>query len=185
MLHTPVTVGLIHSHCVRSWWIGALNAANIFEEIAAAARYNYTASIGIGINHPPNGINSAARYYNSWGEQALQQQAPGSSSNAQRAPMTDGTGVNYPFHEELWPQLEQYFAALSQTVFEKYKIPRGAVKVIRIGMDKTGEFNYPYSELHGGGTTNNTWWAFDEGGVPFRDYPAMLVSCIKSPLVTC
>jgi hypothetical protein len=90
--------------------------------------------------------------------------------------MTDGTGVNYPFHEELWPQLEQYFAALSQTVFSKYQIPRSAVKVIRIGMDKTGEFNYPYSEVHGGGVTNNTWWAFDSDGSPYRDYPAALVS---------
>lgn len=159
--------------CAHSWWIGALTAENIFEKIAAAARYNYTASIGIGINHPPNSVNSAARYYNSWGEQALQQQAP--TTDSWRAPMIDGTGVNYPFHEELWPQLEDYFAALSHTMFEKHKIPRTAVKVIRIGMDKTGEFNYPYSELHGGGTTNNTWWAFGAGGVPFRDYPAALV----------
>lgn len=90
--------------------------------------------------------------------------------------MTDGTGVNYPFHEELWAQLEQYFASLATTLFVKYKIPRNVVKVIRIGMDKTGEFNYPYSEVHGGATTNNTWWAFDSGGVPYRDYPNGLVS---------
>lgn len=98
------------------------------------------------------------------------------SSRGALGPLTDGTGVNYPFHEELWPQLEQYFAALSQLVFGKYKIPRSAVKVIRIGMDKTGEFNYPYSEVLGGGETNNTWWAFDSGGTPYRDYPAVLVS---------
>ncbi len=168
-------LSLVLPHGARSWWVGALNAESIFEKIAAAARHNYTASIGIGINHPPNSVNSAARYYNSWGQQALQQQAPGRDS---LGPMTDGTGVNYPFHEELWPQLEKYFAALSQMLFVKYKIPRSAVKVIRIGMDKTGEFNYPYSEVHGGGDTNNTWWAFDSGGTPYRDYPAVLVSAL-------
>jgi hypothetical protein len=74
------------------WWIGALTADSKFEEIAAASKYNYTASIGIGINHPPNSVNTAARYFNSWGEQALQQQSPGSSSSGDdERTMTDGT----------------------------------------------------------------------------------------------
>ena len=112
------------------WWIGALTADSKFEEIAAASKYNYTASIGIGINHPPNSVNTAARYFNSWGEQALQQQSPGSSSSGDdERTMTDGTGVNFPFHPELWPQLDQYFEALADTMFVKHKIPRSAVKV--------------------------------------------------------
>ena len=86
-------------------------------------------------------------------------------------------------------------------MFVTHKIPPRLVKVIRIGMDHTGEFNYPCAspttsllsvtlasltphwpvlvadgQLQGGGKTNNTWWAFDEGGKPFSDWPASLGS---------
>jgi hypothetical protein len=155
-------------------------------QIKSNEALNYTASIGIGINHPPAAINRAARYYNSWGQQALQQQAAASAAAAAppasaagpsgppvagQAPLTDGTGVNWVFHPELWPQLDRYFGTLAQLIFGKHAIAASTVKVIRLGMDKTGEFNYPYSSVTGGGVTNNSWWAFDEGGRPFPDYP--------------
>lgn len=85
---------------------------------------------------------------------------------------TDGTGVAYPFCTEAWPQLEAYFAALAEDIFVTQAIPAAALRVVRIGMDKTGEFNYPYSSIVGGATTNNSWWAFKEGGAVHDDYPA-------------
>ena len=137
---------------------------------------NYTASIGIGINHPPASVNQAAKYYNSWGQQALQQQDASRHVANEERPRTDGTAVNWVFHTELWPMLDKYFSTLSQLLFVQHQISQSTVKVIRIGMDKTGEFNYPYSSITGGGVTNNTWWAFDEGGRPFDGYPKILGS---------
>ena len=137
---------------------------------------NYTASIGIGINHPPASVNQAAKYYNSWGQQALQKQAISRGTDGAGRSMTDGTGVNWVFHTELWPMLDKYLSTLAQLLFVQHHISQTTIKVIRIGMDKTGEFNFPYSSIAGGGVTNNTWWAFDEGGRPFNGYPETLGS---------
>ena len=150
-------------------------AESIFQLLKHNEARNYTASIGIGINHPPPSVNHAAKYYNSWGQQALQQQAA-SQYITHETPQTDGTGVNWVFHTELWPVLDKYFSTLSHLLFVQYEISPSTVKVIRIGMDKTGEFNFPYSSITGGGVTNNTWWAFDEGGRPFDGYPDILGS---------
>ena len=149
-------------------------ADNIFQLLKHNEALNYTASIGIGINHPPASVNRAAKYYNSWGQQALQQQATSQDIGSER-PMTDGTGVNWVFHTELWPMLDKYFSTLAHLLFVQHEVSPSTVKVIRIGMDKTGEFNFPYSSITGGGVTNNTWWAFDEGGRPFNGYPETLV----------
>jgi hypothetical protein len=62
-------------------------------------------------------------------------------------PRTDGTGVNYVFHPEIWPQIDTYFGELASALFTTHGIPRSSVKVIRIGMDKTGEFNFPYVQV--------------------------------------
>lgn len=154
------------------WMLGVPGpgADSSFAKVKRNEALNWTASIGIGINHPPPAINHAAGYYNSWGQQALQLQTPG----AAQSPLTDGTGVNWVFHTELWPQLDTYFGTVAKLAVGKHNISAQTIKVIRIGMDKTGEFNYPYSSISGGGVTNNTWWAFDRGGLPFSDYPASL-----------
>ena len=184
---TEASDGMVMLH-YDLWMLGVPGpgADGKMREIKGNEPRNYTASIGIGINHPPSSVNHAARYYNSWGQQALQLQAgaaaqaqsraqPGGAGLTIKQPrtQTDGTGVNWVFHPELWPRLDAYFATLA-SLATQHAISPATIKVIRIGMDKTGEFNYPYSSIVGGGVTNNTWWAFDAGGRPFADYPKAL-----------
>ena len=68
-----------------------------------------------------------ARYFNSWGQQALQQQATTST-------MSDGTGVNWVFHPdpELWPMLDEYFSSLAQLLFVKYDVVIYTLFLLRI-----------------------------------------------------
>ena len=58
------------------WMLGVPGpgADSSFAKVKRNEALNWTASIGIGINHPPPAINHAAGYYNSWGQQALQLQ---------------------------------------------------------------------------------------------------------------
>ena len=157
-------------------WMISWKTPGVFDTKFAQLRANfvdagYPASLGIGINHPPPGINTACRYFNSFGQQAQQLQV-GGGGGAANGVRTDGTGIAYPFCSQAWPQIEAYFAQLAKELFVTHAVPAAALRVVRIGMDKTGEFNYPYSSIVGGATTNNSWWGFKEGGEVYDDYPA-------------
>ena len=146
------------------WWIGALQPSSVklYDEIRNTTARGYSISLGPGINHPPAAVREAARYFNSDGQQARQLSEH------------DGTGVNYVFRPSLWPRIDAYFAALAARLSQR-GVPLEAVRVVRLGMDVTGEFNYPYADVQGGGSTNNSWWAFlDENGTAPADYPAAL-----------